>query len=223
MNREEIRKRLIEAFMPRSGTFNMSAALAEAHRAADAAMEIFEPSLDLLAEYENAITWNTSCLACSRTLDASIRDHDRAEQAEANLRQFVTDVAVTAQDYHDPERDVIAAVPFLATLDQVCLEQYGLDFVWPPAPSPPSPGAPESSSPEREVPAPAPPAADPGRSGGAGHTPRDPACGTPDCGHPRSAHNLTRTRRWTDCSVITSKTGACACVRFTDPATKEPA
>jgi hypothetical protein len=91
------------------------------------------------------------------------------------------------------------------------------------AESPPSPGAPDVTSPEREVPAPAPPAADPGRSGGAGHTPRDPACGTPGCGHPRSAHNLTRTRRWTDCSVITGKTGACACVRFTDPATKEPA
>jgi hypothetical protein len=44
--------------------------------------------LDLLAEYENAITWNTSCLACSRTLDASIRDHDRAERAEAAIEQY---------------------------------------------------------------------------------------------------------------------------------------
>jgi hypothetical protein len=43
--------------------------------------------LDLLAEYENAITWNTSCLACSRTLDASIRDHDRAERAEAAIER----------------------------------------------------------------------------------------------------------------------------------------
>lgn len=35
-----------------------------------------------IADYENAINWNTSCLACSRTLDASIADYERAERAE---------------------------------------------------------------------------------------------------------------------------------------------
>lgn len=55
--------------------------------------------LERLGEYENAICWNTSCLACSRTLDASIRDHERAEQAEAErdrLRARLTAVTVHA-------------------------------------------------------------------------------------------------------------------------------
>lgn len=35
-----------------------------------------------VAEYENAANWGTSCLSCSRVLDSSIRDHERAEEAE---------------------------------------------------------------------------------------------------------------------------------------------
>lgn len=40
-----------------------------------------------LAEYENALNWQTSCLACSKVLDSSIADHDRAEQAEAIIER----------------------------------------------------------------------------------------------------------------------------------------
>jgi chromosome segregation ATPase len=36
-----------------------------------------------VAEYENAITWDTSCLNCSQLLDRSIFDHERAQRAEA--------------------------------------------------------------------------------------------------------------------------------------------
>lgn len=38
-----------------------------------------------IADYENAISWNTSCTSCAAVLDSSIRDHDRAERAEAQL------------------------------------------------------------------------------------------------------------------------------------------
>ncbi len=36
-----------------------------------------------LAELENAVTWETSCLSCSRVLDASAAERERAERAEA--------------------------------------------------------------------------------------------------------------------------------------------
>lgn len=38
-----------------------------------------------LHEYENAITWNTTCLSCSAVLDSSIRETFRREAAEAKL------------------------------------------------------------------------------------------------------------------------------------------
>jgi hypothetical protein len=41
-----------------------------------------------IAEYENAITWDTTCLNCSQLLDRSIFDHERAERAEAALREL---------------------------------------------------------------------------------------------------------------------------------------
>ena len=36
-----------------------------------------------VAEYENAITWNTSCTSCAAVLDSSIAETFRREQAEA--------------------------------------------------------------------------------------------------------------------------------------------
>lgn len=38
-----------------------------------------------LAEYRNALNWQTNCLACSRVLDGAYRETVRAEQAEAAL------------------------------------------------------------------------------------------------------------------------------------------
>jgi hypothetical protein len=49
-----------------------------------------------IAEYENAITWGTSCLTCARVLDASIADHQRAEKAEEKLR-LVHEVVAACQ------------------------------------------------------------------------------------------------------------------------------
>ncbi len=40
-----------------------------------------------LLEYRNAITWETSCLSCSRMLDACRTADERAEKAEAELAE----------------------------------------------------------------------------------------------------------------------------------------
>ena len=40
-----------------------------------------------VAEYENAITWDTSCLSCAAVLDSSIKETERAETAERRRDQ----------------------------------------------------------------------------------------------------------------------------------------
>lgn len=40
-------------------------------------------ALAKVTAYENAIAWDVTCAGCARLLDASIADHDRAEQADA--------------------------------------------------------------------------------------------------------------------------------------------
>lgn len=52
----------------------------------DAVHAAFQPELDRLADYENRITWHTSCGSCARVLDSAIRETERAEQAENRLR-----------------------------------------------------------------------------------------------------------------------------------------
>ncbi|MEU1071885.1 MULTISPECIES: HIT domain-containing protein [unclassified Streptomyces] len=54
---------------------------------ADAALDALRPELAALTEYENTINWETTCVSCARMLDASHRDHERAEQAEADLAE----------------------------------------------------------------------------------------------------------------------------------------
>lgn len=61
----------------------------------DIAIHALKPELDRLADYENRITWYTTCESCARILDSSIRETERAEQAEAALdrvRQLAADV-----------------------------------------------------------------------------------------------------------------------------------
>ena len=41
--------------------------------------EVFQMCLRKLAEHENAITWNTTCLACARVLDRAYAETCRAE------------------------------------------------------------------------------------------------------------------------------------------------
>ena len=49
--------------------------------------EVFQMCLRKLAEHENAITWETSCLSCARVLDRSYAETCRAERAEAALTE----------------------------------------------------------------------------------------------------------------------------------------
>jgi hypothetical protein len=50
-----------------------------------------------VADYENRITWDTTCAQCATYLDASIKDHVRAEKAEAALER-VREAARQAAD-----------------------------------------------------------------------------------------------------------------------------
>jgi len=45
-----------------------------------------EPLLRAVAEYENCIAWNVTCKQCAHYLDDSIREHERADKAEALAR-----------------------------------------------------------------------------------------------------------------------------------------
>jgi hypothetical protein len=90
-----------------------------AYRAdADAVLRV--PALrdmqERIADYENRITWETNCGSCARILDASIREHERAERAEAALDR----VRAIAQDHlHDSDHGTDpCAAAILAALDQ---------------------------------------------------------------------------------------------------------
>jgi hypothetical protein len=51
-----------------------------------------------LDDYENRITWHTTCESCASILDSSIRETERAKQAEATLGR----VRELAADVDDP-------------------------------------------------------------------------------------------------------------------------
>lgn len=53
--------------------------------AAGAAGEELEELRRRVAEYEGAVTWETSCLSCARLLDSCYAETVRREQAEAEL------------------------------------------------------------------------------------------------------------------------------------------
>ncbi|MFG3488510.1 hypothetical protein [Streptomyces sp. NPDC047972] len=55
------------------------------HGEADAVLAELERELSAFVEYENAINWHTTCLACARVLDSCLRETERAERAEATL------------------------------------------------------------------------------------------------------------------------------------------
>lgn len=52
-----------------------------------------------LAEYENAITWGTSCLSCARILDSAYAETVRAERAEAKLSRIREGMANFLAEY----------------------------------------------------------------------------------------------------------------------------
>ncbi|MER5653471.1 hypothetical protein ABT076_10690 [Streptomyces sp. NPDC002131] len=57
-----------------------------------------------LADYENRITWETTCGSCARVLDSSIRETERAERAEAAVARVRR-----LHDHLDSETDLLAS------------------------------------------------------------------------------------------------------------------
>lgn len=55
---------------------------------ADFVLAELRAELGALAEYENTITWMTTCTSCARILDSCIRETERAERAEAEVRRY---------------------------------------------------------------------------------------------------------------------------------------
>lgn len=62
---------------------------ANAYGRADAVLAELKRELDALAEYENTINWHTTCTSCARILDSAHRETERAEKAEAALREVL--------------------------------------------------------------------------------------------------------------------------------------
>lgn len=65
-----------------------------------------------IAEYENCITWDVTCKQCARFLDESIKEHERAERAEAEVKRL--DEALIR--YSDSSRELRAMFAALQTV-----------------------------------------------------------------------------------------------------------
>ncbi len=52
----------------------------------DAEADRLLEGIDRLADYENRITWDTTCGSCARILDSSVQETERATRAETALR-----------------------------------------------------------------------------------------------------------------------------------------
>ena len=64
-----------------------------------------------LYEYENTITWNTTCLSCSAVLDSSVRETFRREQAEEKLTAIRDYCCERTDDYADAgTRQTVAGI-----------------------------------------------------------------------------------------------------------------
>jgi hypothetical protein len=69
-------------------------------------------------DYENRITWHTTCQSCARILDSSIRETERRERAEAALARVRAEcdqlhrasVLVDGQPHTDRERGIVQAI-----------------------------------------------------------------------------------------------------------------
>jgi hypothetical protein len=85
---------------------------------ATAILAELQPELVRLADYENRITWDTTCASCARILDSSIRETERAEKAEAAIDRVKAacdqlhraSVLADGEPHTDRERGVMQAV-----------------------------------------------------------------------------------------------------------------
>jgi hypothetical protein len=65
-------------------------------------------------EYEGAITWNTSCLSCSKILDACYAETVRRERAEAELAALPGRISIVIAEGVKRERERLAVIRALA-------------------------------------------------------------------------------------------------------------
>ena len=61
-----------------------------------------------VGDYENAITWNTSCTSCARTMDRAYDETMRAEAAEAKVAALRTILLEGGQDNATVRRRALA-------------------------------------------------------------------------------------------------------------------
>jgi hypothetical protein len=111
---ERLRAELAEVRAQRDAALHSSAELGNANQAWQ------DAQTGLISEREDAIRRAVAAEAERAALKAAI------EQGE--VARFAADVQRLTGDYSDQERDVIALTPFAATLDQLCLEKYGIDL-----------------------------------------------------------------------------------------------
>lgn len=82
---QQLRARALSAVGPALQARGDWLRLSSRKAVADAVLVELKRELAALAEYENTITWMTTCTSCARVLDSSIRETERAEKAEAAL------------------------------------------------------------------------------------------------------------------------------------------
>ncbi|MFE2384475.1 hypothetical protein [Streptomyces misionensis] len=79
-----------------------------------------------LADYENRITWHTTCAACARLLDSSIRETERRERAEATIARV--------RELRDDLREITGARWIADMLDTILNQSPSAEAIQAPQP-----------------------------------------------------------------------------------------
>ena len=92
--------------------------LARNHQGAHLTRQEIDHTQDRLAEYENASNWQVNCLCCDSLLDASIAEHQRAEQAEdskADLEVYAAELRDLLERSNDQQCQGCGCAPHRET------------------------------------------------------------------------------------------------------------
>ncbi|MET9521484.1 hypothetical protein [Streptomyces coeruleorubidus] len=80
---DTLRARAFNAVQPALRQVGEWLPLSARRAVADAVLAELKRELDAFAEYENTISWMTTCTSCARVLDSCIRETERADRAES--------------------------------------------------------------------------------------------------------------------------------------------
>ncbi|MHC3450814.1 hypothetical protein [Streptomyces prasinus] len=116
---QQLRARALSAVGPALQARGDWLRLSSRKAVADAVLVELKRELAALAEYENTITWMTTCTSCARVLDSSIRETERAEKAEAALARVEALAARVAAGHpvQDNPANLAAAIRDAARTD----------------------------------------------------------------------------------------------------------